>query len=183
MTETWHPAVGWEGLYEVSDLGRVRRCEGTTTQLGRGGQPYHRRVPARILRPALNTKGYPFVALCQNAKHSSLAIHRLVCRAFHGEPPPGRNDACHINGDRTDNRAANLRWDDHGSNMRDRIAHGTVARGATNGRARLSEAQVEKIRARLAGGEKVRPIADHFGVNYRTVWQIKAGVNWKDDDR
>jgi len=68
--------------------------------------------------------GYPSVALSQGGVVTKLYVHRLVLLAFWGQPLPGE-EACHNNGDRTDNRLENLRWDRHGSNMDDAVAHGT----------------------------------------------------------
>ena len=61
-----------------------------------------------------------FVNLGKNNKHY---VHHLVAAAFLGPRPDGL-EICHSNGDATDNRAANLRWDTRSSNLHDAVAHG-----------------------------------------------------------
>lgn len=114
--EEWRPVLGWEGLYEVSDLGRVR-------SLSRGG------YRGRIIKPYLNRKDYPrlMVALCDGKrKHGGRqafpTVHRIVLEAFVGPRPDGM-EACHYNGDACDNRLKNLRWDTKMGNVADRRRH------------------------------------------------------------
>jgi hypothetical protein len=76
--------------YEVSDTGLVRKG-GTLRKL-----QYH-------------PWGYTLVYITAKPRQLKVYVHRLVCEAFHGNPKPG-DEADHINGDKTDNRAANLRW-------------------------------------------------------------------------
>ena len=102
MTETWKPIVGRLIAYEVSDLGRVRNRNG------------------RILKPTPVGKGYLRVRIVGRDRY----IHHLVLESFVGPCPLGMQ-ACHNNGDKTDNRSANLRWDTPSSNNRDQVKHGT----------------------------------------------------------
>jgi formylmethanofuran dehydrogenase subunit E len=105
MIETWMLIPGYEGLYEVSDLGRVYGFRSK-----------------KILKGTPNRDGYPRVELrnenSQVQRH--LFVHRLVLLAFVGEPPEGM-EACHNNGDPSDNRLENLRWDTHSENMIDSV--------------------------------------------------------------
>lgn len=111
-TETWRPILGWEGLYEVSNLGRVRGCDG-------------RRQRAIVLVPLQTDKGYLRVNLYgPGGRKERRLIHRAVLEAFVG-PCPEDMQGCHNNGDRGDNRLENLRWDTASNNSRDKLAHGT----------------------------------------------------------
>lgn len=85
--------AGYEGLYAVSDDGRVwsSRAE-------------------RWLRPHVNHSGYLKVGLNRDGRTLNRFVHRLVCAAFHGEPPDESYQVDHINADHRDNRAENLRW-------------------------------------------------------------------------
>ncbi len=113
MREQWKPIEGFD-RYEVSDLGNVRNLGGYAVNKrldGSGG----RLVPPRLLRPFLvKTTGYLQVLLPDRKKHS---VHRLVARAFHGEPSPG-HVVNHKNAVRDDNRAENLEWLTHSENLR-----------------------------------------------------------------
>lgn len=119
--ETWRPIPGYEGSYEASDLGRVRSVERTITdRLGRS-----RRVRNRVLRPAVCKRGdritHLSVVLGLGNPHH---VHRLIMLAFVGPRPEGL-ETCHNNGDPTDNRLENLRYDTNSANHLDMQRHGT----------------------------------------------------------
>lgn len=119
-TESWRPVVGFEGLYEVSDQGRVRSLDRVTT--GRWGAAAYR---GRMLLPDRNNPdGYERVTLQRAGKRIRRAVHHLVLEAFVG-PRPDEAEACHGDGDPANNVASNLRWDTHSANIRDKRAHGT----------------------------------------------------------
>ena len=120
MSETWRAVVGWEGLYSVSDMGRVR-SEARTVWVNRGaGHPSQR--GARILKPAIS-RGYQRVVLQLDGQTQNVAVHRLVLSTFVGPCPPGM-EACHANDVRDDNRLSNLRWDTKAANCADRTRNG-----------------------------------------------------------
>jgi hypothetical protein len=117
--ERWLPIAGYEGFYEVSDLGRVRSLDRVVIERGGKARP----MRGRILKPSRYLDGYLIVSLC-NDRHHTRAVHDLVARAFHGEPAPGQQ-VCHFDGDKTNNLAANLRWDTQSANNLDAVRHGT----------------------------------------------------------
>lgn len=106
MREEWRPVPGYEGLYEVSNLGRVRG-------LKRG----------RILRGRTLPNGYRQVSLWRCNQEVFRYIHRLVLEAFVGPCPEGR-ETLHGNNDRADNRLCNLRWGTRSENQRQVVADG-----------------------------------------------------------
>ena len=110
--ETWKNIKGYEGLYQVSNMGRVKSLERKNC-LGRT-------IKERILKPAMDRGGYLQVGLCAGGKKKTLKVHRLVCEAFH-DNPENKPDANHINENKTDNRACNLEW----STRRENLNHGT----------------------------------------------------------
>lgn len=122
MTERWLPVVGFEGMYEVSNKGRVH-SRGRYIKLGHPGS-VPRWQPGRILRPDLVRKKYHQVTLCNNTSRTARRIHCLVLEAFVGPCPDGL-ECCHNNGVSTDNRLENLRWDTRLSNAADQLRHGT----------------------------------------------------------
>lgn len=115
-TEMWKPVVGYEGIYEVSDLGNVRGVD----RIDAAG----RRWKGRPLSPKMHSGGYFCVNLSKNAQRSMKFVHRLVLEAFVGPCLEGR-ESLHGPTGQTDNRLVNLRWGTHGENLSDRIAHGT----------------------------------------------------------
>lgn len=124
--EIWKAIVGWEGFYEVSNWGRVRSLDRVVPN-GRGSV---RRVPGRIMKPYKDRPKYPHMIIQlsrggRSKEHAQFPlVHKLVLEAFVGPRPPGL-EACHNNGDGTDNRVSNLRWDTHKANMADQFKHGT----------------------------------------------------------
>lgn len=101
QNEEWRDVVGYEGVYQVSSLGRVRRI---VTKTGKPKTHY-------LTPSARPSSGYPYVNLSLNRVLKSMNVHRLVGMAFLGEPPTDNAEIRHINGNRHDNRAENLRWD------------------------------------------------------------------------
>lgn len=122
-TETWRPVVGFEGWYEVSDLGRVRSVDRVVTMAGRWAGALTRRA-GRVRKPRLQSNGYLFVNLSREGNLTIQNVHQMVARAFLGPRPPA-HDVCHGNGDKTDNRLENLRYDTRSANNHDRVRHGT----------------------------------------------------------
>lgn len=122
MTEQWKPVLGWEGAYEVSNMGRVRSLDRTIAQ--RDGTS--RFFFGRILSQA-NMNGYRTVGLHMSGSETRRTVHRMVLESFVGKRPAGMQ-ACHYDGDRANNKLSNLRWDTIEGNVRDKFRHGTNAR-------------------------------------------------------
>lgn len=162
--EEWKPVVGYEGFYEVSSLGRVR-----STSVSRG----------RVLRPHRTGKGYHGVSLWhQNrAKHAKIA--HLVAAAFIG-PRPSGYQVNHIDGNKVNNRVANLEYVTGQENCRHaREVLGFDNRGEKMGWSKLTVRDVLEIRRRLASGESRRLIVKDFPVTARHVYDIGKRRTWK----
>jgi hypothetical protein len=114
--DVWRPVVGYEGLYEVSDQGRVRSVSGIRWN----GQALHT-FKGKELKPQ-STGRYQHVALSREGKVQCVKIHSLVADAFLPPCPGqrGRHRGCyhvdHINNQPLDNRASNLQWLTHYEN-------------------------------------------------------------------
>lgn len=117
--ETWKPIPGYEGLYEVSDQGRVKAlphevpAKGPGTQMTKGG----------LMSFTLHEAGYPQVSLRKDGKRQKKLVHRLVLMTFAGLPKEGE-EGRHLNDVKTDNRLENLRWGSRSENNMDRQKNG-----------------------------------------------------------
>ena len=118
----WRPVVGWEGRYEVSDVGQVRSVARVVTVAATGRSWLQ---PSRVLLPyRTSSVGYPTLRLKAEGRKSSKRVHVMVLEAFVGPRPKGMV-GCHVDGDPDNNTPSNLRWDTQSANQLHSIAHGT----------------------------------------------------------
>ena len=104
MKEIWKPVRNYEGLYEVSNMGRVKSLE-RTVRIGRG----YRIVPEKILKAEKNNHGYLQLHLYREGKRKLCRIHRLVAIAFlenHNNLP----EVNHKDENKQNNCVENLEW-------------------------------------------------------------------------
>lgn len=104
MEEIWKDIPGYEGYYQVSNLGNVKSI-GRVVQRSNFPLP----IKERILKATVNKKGYLVVNLQRGGNSKVCTIHRLVAEAFL-EKDDTRSFVDHINTDKSDNNASNLRW-------------------------------------------------------------------------
>lgn len=173
MQEVWRPVVGYEGLYEVSDLGRVRAPDKVTLTKGAGSYLRRGRLIAQ-------SKGrYLSVCLYKQGRKSTKLVHLLVAEAFLGPRPSPHYVVCHGPGGQHDNSVCNLRYDTHTNNLADREACGTVPRGESHGRAVLTVEQVVLIRSEMGKGASSAALAKELGVSPDLPWKIHKRLLWK----
>lgn len=107
MTENWREIKGYEGLYEVSNWGRVRSL-GMWTNIRGGGKRW---LVGRMLRPVKHNGGYLLVNLYKDGVHKLCLVHRLVAEAFISNPNT-LPEVNHKDEVKTNNRVENLEWCD-----------------------------------------------------------------------
>lgn len=109
--EIWKPVVGYEGLYEVSNLGRVKslgRKQEYCMANQKGKFVAIKAYPEKLLEFKRNTRYVGFLLYKDGTRKSAL-LHRVVAQSFHPNPK-NKSHVNHINGDKHDNRAENLEW-------------------------------------------------------------------------
>ena len=173
MVEKWHPVPGFEGYYSISDHGRVR-SEPRTIVNTRGSE---RRVRECLLKASPNQDGYPRVSLCREGERKDALVHQLVLYAFIGNKPTPTHEGCHNDGDPMNNCLENLRWDTMTANQRDRLKHGTDARGEKCGTSRFTEAQVRLIR-KVKGQFTLSELGGIFNASISGVHKAQTGYSW-----
>lgn len=161
----WRKLVEFPG-YSISSDGRVQ-----SSKVWRG------HAGSRFLTPRknLHRKGYLTgltVVLFKGNKRYTRLISHLVLTAFIGTRPKGQ-EACHWDGDPSNNNVNNLRWDTHANNMLDTVRHGRTT-------AKMLEGEVERLRDLRAAGVSFREIKKWLGltVERTTMSMAASGANW-----
>lgn len=179
-TEIWKDIVGYEGFYQVSNLGRVKSVARIVIKINWQGTRSENPIPEKIRK--LTSEGkykHLYLPLWKDDKGKNFKIHRLVLQAFIGPCPKGM-EGCHNDGDPENNKLDNLRWDTHKNNHQDRLRHGTSNRGAKNGSTKLTEEIVIEMRKMYATGNYLmKEVAEAFGVHKNSIRPIIKGETWK----
>lgn len=118
--EEWRDIPGYEGLYQVSDHGRVRSLDRIVPHKNHGEM----KVKGRVLAQPHDEEGRRQVVLSKENGQTIRRVHQLVLEVFVGPRPDGYH-GCHNDGDNANNRLTNLRWDTASENNFDLVRHGT----------------------------------------------------------
>lgn len=154
--EVYRPIPGYPG-YEASNLGNIRS-------------------PRMVLKP-FPSRWYLYVGPSINGKQQRVAVHRLVCLAWHGVPDPGE-EVSHRDNDFHNNREDNLKWRPRATIQRQRKYAGTDNRGERSGTVVISHDDAQQIVAMAK--RKIHPnkIAPIYGVSVSHIRNIIAGRRW-----
>ena len=178
----WHDVPGFPNV-QVTEDGRVRTTD-RTVMVRRKNTLFEVSRKGVELQPYLQDNGYLIVTLWKPGRtgRRPYGVHTLVCRAFHGEPPPNKPMALHDDGNRQRNHKDNLYWGDAQENAGDRGRHGRHARGEKSGSAKLTWEEVNEIRKRYVRGCRQNgstALAGLYGVSNVSIMDIVSGRTWK----
>lgn len=191
--EIWIDIKRYEGVYQISNYGKIRSLDRYIEQLNSDGYPYNRFIKGRELSlNRTNGNGYRIVMLgngYRNQPKNNEYIHILVAKHFipNQENKPTVN---HIDGDKTNNHVSNLEWATQQEQMKHAFennlnniieyASGKQLKGSECTQARLTELQAKEI-YKLANSSKYtdKQIGNLYGVSRKTVNQIKNKQTWK----
>jgi len=168
--EEWRPVVGWEGLYEVSNLAGIR-------SVGRFVRYSNGRVRWYDSKPLSGCMwgDYRMVKLRKDRLQKLIAVHRIVCEAFHGTRTPPYDQVNHINGIKTDNRSANLEWVTLSGNQQHSVYVLGNRLGERNGRCKLPDDSVSQIKELYRNGLTQVQLAEMFRVSQSLISAIVIG--------
>ncbi len=170
--EVWKDVEEYEGIYQISNLGRVKSLERTVK-----GYISLTNLPERILKQNPDTRGYLMVRLYKNGIAKTKKVHRLVAKSF---IPNSKNLATinHINGIKHDNRVENLEWMTYKENSIHAYKTGlNKSVLSNNGRSKLKETDVLEI-MKLKSSYSQRKIAKMFSISRSVVKSIHDGKTW-----
>lgn len=167
------PVKGFPG-YRVWADGRVQSCwRFKGGGLGRTPE-WYLSEEWKTLKPDPDKRGRKRVTVRFGRRSVKLRVSRVVIESFVGPAPAGM-ECCHENGNETDDRLSNLRWDTHSGNLLDRRRHGTNVEGEKVNTAKLTAADVAEIR-RI--GRPLKPLAERFGVSETQISNILNRRSW-----
>jgi len=168
--EEWRCVIGFEGYYEVSNLGRVRSLARTAIY-SNGGTRQH---PGVLLRQCITTN-YLKVRLSKDNRPRDCNVHCLVAEAFLGKRPLGEQ-INHKDGNKTNNVAWNLEYVTPKGNIRHAIALGLHPGGSPPGEknpgAKLTDIEVIEIRRLYTEGFTQTALGKQFGVSQQQIGKI-----------
>ena len=163
MMEIFYDIHGYEGLYQVSNLGNVKSLRNN-----------------KILKSRKNRYGYLYVVFSVNMARKTFSVHGLVAKVFI-ENKENKLEVNHKNGIKTDNRVENLEWCTLQENHRHARDNGLTIAGEKNGSSKLKWEEVEQIRREYIKGSAVTGtygLAKKYNVSQYCIYRIVIGKNW-----
>jgi hypothetical protein len=162
--EIWKDVKGYEGAYQVSNLGRVKSFKLNNE---------------RILKYGTNPGGYPYVNLCLKGKVKSKSVHRLVAETFI-DNPENKPQVNHKSGIKNDNRVINLEWNTKSENEKHAFRIGLKClKGENHNQSKLTELDVLKIRELYKDKKNTyKNVGEMFNVSGSCIQHIVTKRSW-----
>jgi len=169
---TWLPVKGYEGIYEVNNIGDVRSL--TYIPKNRTGVQ-----TGRVLKQQKCHKGYLRVCLVFENKKFNTGAHRLVAFAFipNIENKPQVN---HINGIKTDNRVENLEWCTNKENQLHAVKNNlhNPNYGENHHMSKLTNNEAYEIRNKINNGYSIKELSIAHNISFQSIWKIKNNITY-----
>lgn len=180
MIEIWKDIKGYEGLYQVSNYGRVKSLN--RFRIGRNGKPV--KVNERILKPVINY-GYCYVFIRNYERKlvKNFRVHRLVAQTFL-ENPNNYPQINHKDGNKQNNNVENLEWCTAKQNTNHAEINGFShhVNGEKHGNSKLTQKQVDEIRNKYSTGKySYKMLLYEYHVSKSCIATIIKNKNWKND--
>ncbi|KCY49755.1 MULTISPECIES: NUMOD4 domain-containing protein [Bacteria] len=171
--ENWKAVLGYEGIYEVSNLGRIKSLSRPTTNKI---QPF---IQEKILKTRIGKTGYEIVGLSKDGKQKTCKVHRLVASAF-CDNPFNKPHVNHKNGIKLDNHFSNLEWVTASENAIHSFSNGlsqpTV--GENSSLATITAPQANNVRELILSNMPLNEISTLTNIPLNIVNSIRSGKTW-----
>lgn len=165
MNEIWKSIEGYEGMYEVSSIGKIK------------GIPRKFRTNTKILKPLINIKNkYTYVQLSTGGKIKAVRVHRIVAMAF----IPNTDNKPYVNhkdGNKSNNCLDNLEWVTESENTQHALDNDLIAKGE---KSYLSKISLETAKYIKYSNKSVRALCNELNLKYAHVYNLRKGLIWKD---
>jgi len=171
MKEEWRPILGYEGIYDASNIGNIMRIK-----------PEKNTFAGRIMQQSNDRYGYPHVKLCKGGKAKGYGVHTLIIGAFVGPCPEGEQ-VNHIDGDKTNNNVENLEYVTQRENNEHAFTFGLKNTDHMVGERHygsiLTENAIPQIRRLIKEGEfTMAEIGIMYGAKRSTITNVRSGHTW-----
>lgn len=177
--ETWKNVPGYEGYYEVSDLGRIRSVD-RIVLVNSNGRTFERKLKGRILKQAFDGRGFYLQSnLARDGETKMVLVHRVVALAFL-DNPNNLPEVNHKDEDKTNNYASNLEWCSHKYNNN----YGTkksAGKGEGNSQNKFSEEIIKEIKRLYKPRDPNfgnKALSKKYGISCPHISSIVHGKRW-----
>lgn len=175
--EQWKDIDGYEGIYAVSNLGRVKSLDRIVVYIDGRQHTYKEKI---LVQAISKVNGAYYVHLYKNQSRKNMIVHRLVAKAFILNPE-NKAEVNHIDGNRSNNTVENLEWSTKIENMHHAFRTGLINNTGTNHGVNVySDEKILHVKELLQEGKLTqKQIAEVTGVKKGTVEQVAQGKTWK----
>lgn len=177
QNEVWKDIEGYEGIYQVSNLGRIKSLDRKVRS--RWGLMKQKGI---VLKSRI-CNGYVLICLSKNGKNKDVSVHRVIAKSWVPGRTDAKNEVNHIDGDKTNNSVDNLEWCDRRHNIQHSIRIGLRTRqdGAGGYSAILTEKEVKEIRELKKNNPTISQptLGRMFGISKSEIGYILNRAVWK----
>lgn len=162
--EIWVDVSGYEGLYKVSNTGKVKSLQREVQIISKNNNIFNKSYPSKVLKSYITSKGYELVKLCKDGIVKSYSVHRLIALNFlsNDKNLPEIN---HIDGNKLNNNLYNLEWVSPSDNQKHAFVIGLQKpnKGQNNGQSRSTDTEILFLHYWRSLGCTIKELSTLFG--------------------
>jgi hypothetical protein len=176
MEEIWKDIPNYEGWYQASNLGRIKKV--TTKSISNRYKYRDRIFPEKILKPKINHLGYAKIVLFKKGIKKRFSFHFIIATTFISNPL-NRKEINHKNGIKADNKSENLEWCTRSENMKHAFDNKLISHsGIKNPKVKLTQNDVDFIRKNHKTKFDATIFSKKYNVAFSTIRRIIVNKTW-----